>query len=43
MRINLGKSKAIRFTRAQVKEKNHYMIPLGTKKFQKRAVANTWE
>jgi len=37
MKINPGKSTAIRFMRAQVKN------PLVTKKFQKQAVVNTWE
>ena len=35
--INPGKSKAIRITRARVKN------PLGTKKFRKQAVVNIWE
>jgi hypothetical protein len=41
MKINPGKSKAIRFTRTRVKNPLNYS--LGDKKFRKRAVANTWE
>ena len=37
MKINLGESKVIRFTRARVKN------PLVTKKFWKEAVVNIWE
>jgi hypothetical protein len=41
IKINPCKCKAISFTRARVKI--HEIIPLGTKKFRKRAVTNTWE
>jgi hypothetical protein len=41
MKINPGKSKAIRFTRAWVKI--HWVTPLVTKKFRKRAIVNTWK
>jgi hypothetical protein len=41
MKINPGKTKAIRFLR--VRFKNLLDCPLGDKKFQKRAVVNTWE
>ena len=41
MIINPGKSKAVRFTRAGVKNPLDYS--LGDKKFLKRAVINNWE
>jgi hypothetical protein len=41
MKINPGKSKAIRFTRDRFKNPLGYSF--GEQKSQKRAVVNTWE
>jgi len=41
IKINPGKSKEIRFTRARVKNPLGYC--LGDKKFRKGAVVNNWE
>jgi len=41
IKINPGKNKAIRFTRARVKNPLGYTH--GEQKFRKRAVVNTWE
>ena len=41
MKIKPSKSRAIRFTRARIKNPLGYSLV--TKKFRKRAVVNTWE
>ena len=41
MKINHGKCKAVRFTRARVKNPPGYF--LGDEKIRKRAVVNTWD
>jgi len=41
MKINPGRSKAIRFTRARIK--NPLVYSLRDQNFQKRAVVNKWE
>jgi hypothetical protein len=40
IKINPGKSKGMRVTRARVKKKKHWFTFLVTKKFRKRAVVN---